>query len=230
MAKLAKRTAKLRAALSADGPLPLAEAIARAKAGATAKFDEAIEVSFRLGLDTRKSDQNLRGMAAMPAGTGRKLRVAALCAGAAAQAAADAGADIVGFEDLLEQIGAGKIEFDTLVATPDTMPKLGRHGRLLGPKGLMPNPKLGTVSADIGAAVGAAKAGQVQFRADKGGNVHAAIGRASFSAENLERNFNALLNALKKARPPAAKGQYLRSATLSSTMGAGVPVDVGPLR
>ena len=229
MAKLGKRMTKLRAGLPV-APVPVAEALARAKAGAVAKFDEAIEVAVNLGLDTRKSEQAMRGSVALPAGTGKKVRVAVLVQGEAADAVREAGADRVGFEDLLEDIGKGQFDFDVLIAVPEAMARLAQYGRQLGPKGLMPNPKLGTVSAKPDQAVKAAKKGQVSFRADKGGVVHAAIGRASFSAADLERNLLALIDALKKAQPASAKGQFLRSATLSSTMGVGVPVDIGPYR
>ena len=206
------------------------EAIVMVKKLATAKFDEAVEVAVRLGVDTRKSDQAVRGTAAMPAGTGKSVRVAALCQGKQADAAAAAGADQVGFEDLLESIGAGKFEFDVLISVPEAMHKLAAHGRVLGPKGLMPNPKSGTVTANVGEAVKRAKAGEVRFRADKGGVIHAAIGRASFAPADLEANFLALIDALKRAKPPTAKGQYLQSATIAVTMGPGLPVDLAALR
>ena len=206
------------------------EALARVGQLATARFDEAVEVAVKLGVDTRKSDQAVRGTAAMPAGTGKKVRVAALCQGRQADDAQAAGADLVGFEDLLEAIGKGSFEFDVLISVPEAMHKLAAHGRVLGPKGLMPNPKSGTVTANVGEAVKRAKAGEVRFRADKGGVVHAAIGRASFAAADLERNFLSLIDALKRAKPPAAKGQYLQSATIATSMGPGLPVDLAALR
>lgn len=211
-------------------PTGYQEAIASIKGLAGAKFDEAVEVAVRLGVDTRKSDQAVRGTAPMPAGTGKSVRVAALCQGKQAEAAVAAGADLVGFEDLLESIGAGKFEFDVLISVPEAMHKLAAHGRVLGPKGLMPNPKSGTVTANVGEAVKRAKAGEVRFRADKGGIIHAAIGRASFAAADLEANFLALIDALKKAKPPSAKGQYLQSATIALTMSPGLPVDIAALR
>ncbi len=229
MSKRSKRFRALAEQAGADH-IAVGEAVAKVKALATAKFDEAVEVAVKLGVDTRKSDQAVRGTAAMPAGTGKSVRVAAMCQGKAADEAREAGADVVGYEDLLDEIGKGKLDFDILIASPEIMPKLGAHGRILGPKGLMPNPKSGTVTAKVGEGVTRAKAGEVRFRADKGGVVHAAIGRASFSASDLEANFLALVEALKRAKPPAAKGQYLQGATLACTMSPGVRVDVAPLR
>lgn len=210
--------------------LEIAAAIAKVKGGASAKFDESIDVAIRLGVDPRKSDQAVRGVVAMPAGTGKAVKVAALCQGDGQAAAKEAGADLVGFEDLLEKIGKGELDFDVLIAEPAAMPQLGKHGKVLGPKGLMPNPKQGTVAADVAKAVAQAKAGQVSYRAEKAGIIHAAIGRASFKEEDLQANFHALVGSLKQAKPAAAKGQYLVSATMSSTMGPAVAVDVAPLR
>ena len=228
------RSKRYRALAEAAAASPAAEgyseAIARIREMATAKFDEAVEVAIRLGVDTRKSDQAVRGTAAMPAGTGKSVRVAALCQGRQADEAKAAGADLVGFEDLLATIGKGNFEFDVLISVPEAMHRLAAHGKALGPKGLMPNPKSGTVAANIGEAVKRAKAGEVRFRADKGGVVHAAIGRASFAAADLEANFLALVEALKRAKPPAAKGQYLQTATITTTMGPGLPIDMAALR
>lgn len=229
MAKESKRLRELRKDAPAD-QLELAAAIARVKGAATAKFDESIEVAVRLGVDPRKSDQAVRGVVAMPAGTGKEVKVAVLCQADKQDAAKEAGADIVGFEDLLEKIGKGELGFDVLIAEPTVMPKLGKHGKVLGPKGLMPNPKQGTVMADVAKAVKQAKAGQVTYRTEKAGIVHAAIGRASFAEADLESNFHALMRALKQSKPAAAKGQYLVSASLSSSMGPAVQVDVAPLR
>jgi large subunit ribosomal protein L1 len=192
---------------------------------ATAKFDESVDVAVNLGIDAKKTDQSVRGSVVLPSGTGKSVRVAVFAQGDKAQAAKAAGADIVGFEDLAETIKGGKIEFDVVIASPDAMRVVGQLGQILGPRGLMPNPKVGTVTPDVVGAVKNAKAGQVQFRADKAGVVQCTIGRASFSPEQLRDNLAALIEALNKAKPASAKGVYLRKMSVSSTMGVGVKVD-----
>jgi len=199
------------------------------KQGAKAKFDESVDVAVNLGIDAKKSDQTVRGSVVLPAGTGKTVRVAVFAQGDKAAAAKAAGADIVGLDDLAEQIKAGKIEFDVAIASPDTMRVVGQLGQILGPRGLMPNPKVGTVTPDVAAAVKNAKAGQVQYRADKAGIVQCSIGRASFSPEQLRDNLVALVEALNKSKPSSSKGVYLRKVSLSSTMGPGVRVDVASL-
>ncbi|MEK7292477.1 MAG: 50S ribosomal protein L1 [Actinomycetota bacterium] len=201
------------------------EAIAKAKAMATAKFDETIELVVRLGLDPRKPDQTVRGTVALPSGTGKTVRVAVFAAGEAAQAARDAGADIVGTDDLAAEIEKGKMDFDIAISTPDLMPMVGKLGRALGPRGLMPNPKTGTVTQDVGRAVTEFKGGKVEYRTDRYGNVQVPIGKASFAQSALEANFTAVLDELQRARPSSAKGRYLRKISISSTMGPGVKVD-----
>lgn len=225
MAKISKRAQALRAKVDRSKVYPVAEALALVKECATAKFDESIDVAFNLGVDARKSDQVVRGSVVLPAGTGKTVRVAVFAQGEKAEAAKAAGADIVGFEDLAAEVKGGRLDFDLVVATPDAMRVVGQLGQILGPRGLMPNPKVGTVTMDVATAVKNAKAGQVQYRTTKEGLVHASIGRASFGIEALEQNFRALVDALVKARPAAAKGVYLRRIALSSTMGAGVKVD-----
>lgn len=205
------------------------DALKLAKELATAKFDESIDVAVSLGIDARKSDQLVRGSVVLPAGTGKTVRVAVFAQGDKAEAAKAAGADIVGFEDLAADIKAGNINFDVVVATPDSMRVVGQLGQILGPRGLMPNPKVGTVTMDVAGAVKNAKAGQVQYRTDKGGIVHSTIGRASFAPEQLEQNLKALVDALVKAKPAASKGQYLKKIAVSSTMGPGVRVDATSL-
>ncbi|HUY03962.1 MAG TPA: 50S ribosomal protein L1 [Rhodocyclaceae bacterium] len=229
MAKLSKRTQALRGKVDRTKTYPVAEALNMAKAGATAKFDESIDVAVNLGIDAKKSDQVVRGSVVLPAGTGKKVRVAVFAQGEKAEAAKAAGADIVGFEDLAQQVKGGMLDFDIAIATPDAMRVVGALGQILGPRGLMPNPKVGTVTMDVVTAVKNAKAGQVQYRTDKGGIVQCTIGRASFPVESLRQNLDALLDALQKARPVAAKGQYLRKISLTSTMGAGVRVDQASL-
>lgn len=229
MAKLSKRTQALRKKVDRSKVYPVSEALNLAKAGATAKFDESIDVAVNLGIDAKKSDQVVRGSVVLPAGTGKKVRVAVFAQGEKAEAARAAGADIVGFEDLAQQVKGGMLDFDIAIATPDAMRVVGALGQILGPRGLMPNPKVGTVTMDVVTAVKNAKAGQVQYRTDKGGIVQCTIGRASFSVESLRQNLDALLDALQKARPAAAKGQYLRKISLTSTMGAGVRVDQASL-
>jgi large subunit ribosomal protein L1 len=201
------------------------EAIAKAKAMATAKFDETIELVVRLGLDPRKPDQTVRGTVALPSGTGKTVRVAVFAAGEAAQAARDAGADIVGTDDLAADIEKGKMDFDIAISTPDLMPMVGKLGRALGPRGLMPNPKTGTVTQDVARAVTEFKGGKVEYRTDRYGNVQVPIGKASFAQSALEANFTAVLDELQRARPSSAKGRYLRKISVSSTMGPGVKVD-----
>ncbi|UVO50258.1 50S ribosomal protein L1 [Sphingomonas sp. SUN019] len=201
------------------------EAIALAKSGATSKFDETIEVALNLGVDPRHADQMVRGVVTLPAGTGKTVRVGVFAKGAKADEAREAGADVVGAEDLMEIIQGGKIEFDRCIATPDMMGVVGRLGKVLGPKGLMPNPKLGTVTMNVAQAVKDAKGGQVEYRVEKAGIIHSGIGKASFPAEELRRNFDALVDAVVKAKPSGAKGKYVKKVAISSTMGAGIKVD-----
>ena len=229
MAKIAKRTAKARAAVEGKENLPVEDAAALVKANATAKFDESIDIAVNLGVDARKSDQVVRGSVVLPAGTGKSVRVAVFAQGDKAEAARAAGAEVVGFDDLAEQIKAGNLNFDVCIATPDAMRVVGQLGQILGPRGLMPNPKVGTVTMDVATAVKNAKAGQVQYRTDKAGLVHATIGRASFEVDALQQNLTAFVDALVKAKPAAAKGIYLRRIAVSSTMGAGVRVEPGSL-
>jgi large subunit ribosomal protein L1 len=205
------------------------EALGIAKSLATKNFDESIEAAIRLGVDPRKADQMVRGTVALPAGTGKDIRVAVFAQGDAAAAATAAGAEFVGAEDLAAQIEGGMLDFDVTIATPDLMPLVGKLGRVLGPRGLMPNPKTGTVTPDPGKAVGEFKGGKVEYRTDRFGNVHVLIGRASFDAEALEKNFAAVIDELNKAKPSAAKGRYFRKVTVSSTMGPGVRVDTAKL-
>ena len=208
---------------------PLDEALKILKGTASAKFDESVDVSINLGIDAKKSDQNVRGTAVMPRGTGKKVRIAVFAEGNAAEAAKKAGADIVGFQDLADQIKAGKIEFDLAIATPEAMKIVGQLGQILGPRGLMPNPKVGTVTPNVAKAVENAKAGQAQFRTDKAGIVHCAIGKASFEAEALKENLMSLVAALNKVKPPASKGAFLKKVTLSTTMGPGIRLDTSGL-
>jgi len=208
---------------------PLDEALKILKGTASAKFDESVDVSINLGIDAKKSDQNVRGTAVMPRGTGKKVRIAVFAEGNAAEAAKKAGADIVGFQDLADQIKAGKIEFDLAIATPEAMKIVGQLGQILGPRGLMPNPKVGTVTPNVAKAVESAKAGQAQFRTDKAGIVHCAIGKASFEAEALKENFLSLVTALNKVKPAASKGAFLKKVTISTTMGPGIRLDTSGL-
>jgi large subunit ribosomal protein L1 len=201
------------------------EAIALAKSGATSKFDETIEVALNLGVDPRHADQMVRGVVTLPAGTGKTVRVGVFARGPKADEARAAGADVVGAEDLMETIQGGTIDFDRCIATPDMMGVVGRLGKVLGPKGLMPNPKLGTVTMNVAEAVKAAKGGQVEYRVEKADIIHSGIGKASFSQEDLRRNFDALVDAVVKAKPSGAKGKYVRKVAVSSTMGAGIKVD-----
>lgn len=225
MAKLSKRAAAIAAKIDRTKLYPVAEALALVKETATAKFDESIDVAVQLGIDPKKSDQLVRGSVVLPAGTGKSVRVAVFAQGEKAEQAKAAGADIVGMEDLADQVKAGNIDFDIVIASPDTMRVVGTLGTVLGPRGLMPNPKVGTVTPDVATAVKNAKAGQVQYRTDKAGIIHATIGRASFGVEQLQQNLLALVDALNKARPAAAKGVYLRKLAISSTMGGGAKVD-----
>ena len=206
------------------------EALDVVKTLASAKFDETVEIAVKLGVDPRKADQIVRGTVALPAGTGKVVRVAVFAAGDAAQAARDAGADIVGADDLVERITAGFLDFDLAIATPDLMGMVGRLGRQLGPRGLMPNPKTGTVTTDVGKAVTEFKGGRVEYRTDKFGNIHVPIGKASFDREKLTTNFRAVIDELNRAKPAAAKGKYVRSITVASTMGPGVKVDPSRLK
>jgi large subunit ribosomal protein L1 len=222
---MAKRINALRAKVDRNKLYPATEALGLVKEGATAKFNESIDTVINLGIDARKSDQLVRGALVLPNGTGKVTRVAVFAQGAQAEAAKAAGADIVGFEDLAEQVKAGMMDFDVAIATPDAMRIVGTLGQILGPRGLMPNPKVGTVTPDAATAVKNAKAGQVQYRTDKGGIVHCTIGRASFTVEQLQGNLAALVEALGKAKPAASKGVFLKKISVSSTMGAGVRVD-----
>jgi large subunit ribosomal protein L1 len=206
------------------------EALALVKSLAPAKFDETVEVAVRLGVDPRKADQMVRGTVGLPSGTGKDVRVAVFAAGEAAQEARDAGADLVGADDLAAEIEKGIFNFDIAIATPDMMPLVGRLGRTLGPRGLMPNPKTGTVTNDVGRAVGEFKGGKVEYRTDRYGNVHVQLGKVSFTPEALELNFRAVLDELQRAKPASAKGRYLKKISLSSTMGPGVKVDTNRLR
>jgi len=225
MAKLTKKAKAVQGKVDSVKLYPVEEAVSLVKECATAKFDESIDVAVQLGIDSRKSDQVVRGAVVMPNGTGKIKRVAVFTQGAKAEEAKAAGADIVGMDDLAAQVKAGQIDFDVVIASPDAMRVVGTLGQILGPRGLMPNPKVGTVTADVATAVKNAKAGQVQFRVDKGGIIHATIGRRSFESDKLVGNLRALLDALNKSKPASSKGIYLRKMALSSTMGVGVRVD-----
>ncbi len=229
MAKISKRLKAIKGAVDRAKVYPLAEALALVKQNATAKFDESIDVAVNLGVDARKSDQLVRGSVVLPRGTGKSVRVAVFAQGAAAEAAKEAGADVVGFDDLAAEVKGGRMDFDVVIASPDAMRVVGQLGQILGPRGLMPNPKVGTVTPDVAGAVKNAKAGQVQYRTDKGGIVQCTIGRASFGEDALKENLLALVDALNKAKPAAAKGVYLKKISLTSTMGAGVRVDQSTL-
>ncbi len=222
---MAKRIDALRAKIDRNKLYPVVDALNLVKEGATAKFNESVDAVINLGIDPRKSDQLVRGAIVLPNGTGKSVRVAVFAQGAQAEAAKAAGADIVGFEDLAEQVKGGMLDFDVAIATPDAMRIVGALGQVLGPRGLMPNPKVGTVTPDAATAVKNAKAGQVQYRTDKGGIVHCTIGRASFTVEQLQGNLSALIEALNKAKPTSSKGVYLKKLSVSSTMGPGVRVD-----
>jgi len=225
MAKLSKRVQAIREKIDRNRVYSLDEALSLVKELANAKFDESVDVAVNLGIDPRKSDQVVRGSVVLPAGTGKSVRVAVFAQGDKAAAAKAAGADVVGFDDLAEQVKGGNIDFDVCIATPDAMRVVGALGQILGPRGLMPNPKVGTVTMDVETAVKNAKAGQVQYRADKGGIVHATIGRASFGVDALRTNAQALVEALNKAKPASSKGLYLRRVAISSTMGVGLRVE-----
>ncbi|HUX63471.1 50S ribosomal protein L1 [Sulfuricella sp.] len=229
MAHISKRTKAITAKVDRNKAYSLVDALALVKQTATAKFDESIDVAVNLGIDARKSDQLVRGSVVLPRGTGKTVRVAVFAQGDNVAKAKEAGADIVGFEDLAAEIKAGKMDFDVVIATPDAMRIVGQLGQILGPRGLMPNPKVGTVSPNVAEAVRNAKAGQVQYRTDKGGIVQCTIGRASFGEDALKENLLALVDALNKAKPAASKGIYLKKVALSSTMGVGVRVDQGTL-
>jgi large subunit ribosomal protein L1 len=229
MANISKRTKALRTKVDRDKTYPVADAIKLVKEGASAKFNESIDVAINLGIDAKKSDQTVRGAIVLPKRTDKTVRVAVFAQGDKAQAAKDAGADIVGFEDLAAQVKEGKIDFDVAIATPDAMRVVGQLGQVLGPRGLMPNPKVGTVTPNVAEAFKNAKAGQVQYRADKAGIVQCTIGRASFTEDALKENFLALIDAVNKARPASTKGIYLKKVSVSSTMGPGVRVDQGSL-
>jgi large subunit ribosomal protein L1 len=229
MAKLSKRTAAIRSKVKANTSYALNDALALVKETANAKFDESVDVAVVLGIDAKKSDQAVRGSVVLPGGTGKSVRVAVFTQGPKAEEAKAAGADIVGFEDLAARVKEGFMDFDVVIASPDAMRIVGQLGQILGPRGLMPNPKVGTVTPDVVGAVKNAKAGQVQFRADKAGIIHCTIGRASFDAERLKGNMTALIEALNKAKPASSKGIYLRKIALSSTMGIGVRVDTSTL-
>ncbi len=225
MSKLSKRLQALEKAVDRNKAYAISEALELAKKTATAKFDESIDVAINLGIDAKKSDQSVRGAVVLPRGTGKTMRVAVFTQGANAKLAQDAGADIVGFDDLAEKIKGGFMDFDVVIATPDAMRVVGPLGQILGPRGLMPNPKVGTVTPNVAEAVKNAKAGQVQYRADKAGIVQCTIGRASFAVDALQENLTALIAAVNKAKPATSKGIYLRKVSLSSTMGAGIRVD-----
>ena len=226
MAQHGKRTRAAREAVDDKQNLSVEEAVALIKTNATAKFDETVEIAVNLGVNPRHADQMVRGVVGLPNGTGKDVRVAVFARGAKADEAKEAGADIVGAEDLMETVQGGTIEFDRCIATPDMMPVVGRLGKVLGPRNLMPNPKVGTVTMDVADAVKAAKGGDVQFKVEKAGVVHAGIGKASFDADKLAENVRAFVNAVNKAKPAGAKGTYMKKIALSSTMGPGVTVDV----
>ncbi|EHH67280.1 50S ribosomal protein L1 [Gluconobacter morbifer] len=221
-----KRLKAAQAKVERNKPYALAEAVALVKGNATAKFDETVELSLNLGIDPRHADQMVRGLISLPNGTGKTLRVGVFARGPKAEEAKAAGAEVVGAEDLAEKVQAGEIDFDRCIATPDMMALVGRLGKILGPRGLMPNPRLGTVTMDVKGAITAAKSGQVEYRAEKAGIIHAGVGKASFDEAKLIENINALVDAVQKARPSGAKGTYLKKAALSSTMGPGVRLDV----
>jgi large subunit ribosomal protein L1 len=226
MAKIAKRTAKANEAFAGKAMITVEDAVKLIKGAASAKFDETVEIAMNLGVDPRHADQMVRGVVALPNGTGKTVRVAVFARGAKADEAKAAGADIVGAEDLMETIQSGKIEFDRCIATPDLMPLVGRLGKILGPRNLMPNPKVGTVTMDVKAAVEGAKGGEVQFKVEKAGVIHAGVGKVSFTDDKLAQNIRAFVDAVSKARPTGAKGTYVKKVSLSSTMGPGVSVDI----
>jgi len=227
MAKLGKRTRAAREAVNGKENLSVEEAVSLVKSNANAKFDETVEISLNLGVDPRHADQMVRGVVGLPNGTGKDVRVAVFARGPKADEAKEAGADIVGAEDLMETVQGGTIEFDRCIATPDMMPIVGRLGKVLGPRNLMPNPKVGTVTMDVAEAVQNAKGGEVQFKAEKAGVVHAGVGKASFDEGKLAENVRAFVTAVNKAKPTGAKGTYVKKISLTSTMGPGVSIDVG---
>ena len=229
MAKLSKRIKNIRDNVDVTKEYEINEAVALLQKLATVKFNESVDVSVNLGVDSRRSDQNVRGATVLPHGTGREVRVAVFTQGANAEKAKEAGADIVGMDELAAQVKKGEMNFDVVIASPDAMRVVGQLGQILGPRGLMPNPKVGTVTPDVATAVKNAKAGQVRYRTDKNGIIHSTIGKASFSAEQIQENLEALLVALKKAKPAGAKGVYLKKVSLSTTMGAGLKVDQASL-
>ena len=229
MAKLTKRNKTIRANVTRGKLYPVDEALSLVRGGATAKFRESVDVAINLGIDAKKSDQTVRGSTVLPHGTGKAVRVAVFAQGANADKAREAGADVIGFEDLAAEIKGGRMDFDVVIASPDAMRVVGQLGQVLGPRGLMPNPKVGTVTADVATAVRNAKAGQVRFRADKAGIVHCSIGKADFDANKLKDNLQALLNDVNKAKPSTAKGVYLKKITIASTMGPGLVIDQNSL-
>ena len=229
MTKLAKRIAKNNEGIDRQKFYGLDEAVKLIKGRANAKFNETVEIAMNLGVDPRHSDQMVRGVVNLPNGTGRTLRVGVFARGAKAEEAKAAGADVVGAEDLVEKVQGGNIDFDRCIATPDMMPLVGRLGKVLGPKGMMPNPKLGTVTMDVAGAVKAAKGGQIEYRIEKAGIIHSGIGKASFPAEDLRANFDALVDAVVKAKPSGAKGKYLKKVAVSSSMGPGIKVDTAEI-
>ena len=226
MAKVGKRTRAAREVFGTASNLSVEDAVNLIKKAASAKFDETVEVAMNLGVDPRHADQMVRGVVQLPNGTGKTVRVAVFARGAKADEARAAGADIVGAEDLMETIQSGKIEFDRCIATPDLMPLVGRLGKILGPRNLMPNPKVGTVTMDVKTAVEAAKGGEVQFKVEKAGVIHAGVGKVSFDADKLAQNIRAFVDAVSRAKPSGAKGAYLKKVSVSSTMGPGVSVDL----
>ena len=226
MAKIGKRLSKAQAAFAGKGNLSVEEAMELVKASASAKFDETVEVAINLGVDPRHADQMVRGVVNLPNGTGKTVRVAVFARGAKADEAKAAGADIVGAEELMQSIQGGTIDFDRCIATPDMMPLVGRLGKILGPRNLMPNPKVGTVTMDVATAVANAKGGDVQFKVEKAGIIHAGVGKVSFTAEKLAENVRAMVDAVSRAKPSGAKGAYLKKVSVSSTMGPGVSVDL----
>ena len=229
MAAKSKRMRAIRESIDATKAYPVDEALRLLQSASKLKFTESVDVAIRLGVDARKSDQAVRGAIVLPNGTGKSARVAVFAQGENAEKAKAAGADIVGFEDLADTIKGGEIDFDVCIATPDAMRVVGRLGTVLGPRGLMPNPKVGTVTTDVETAVKNAKAGQVQYRTDKAGIIHSTIGKANFDADALKSNLNALIQELIKAKPASAKGQYLKKVALSTTMGPGITIDTGTL-
>lgn len=230
MAKVTKRQKAAKALIEREKKFEIPDAVEIVKKCATSKFDESVDIAIRLGVDPRKSDQMVRGSVAMPHGTGRKVRVLVLAKGAKAKEAEEAGADMVGAEDMIEKIAGGWLEFDRIVATPDMMGQVGKVAKVLGPRGLMPNPKAGTVTMDVGKVLQSIKAGQVEFRVDKAGILHVPVGRASFDKQKLVENIASLLDVVKRMKPSTAKGVYLKTGTLSSTMGPAVPLDPGAMQ